>query len=190
MQGSNNQPLGSHRISADRRLVIETRRLGLSELDGGDASFILQLLNEDGFLETIGDKGVRSLDDARQYISEGPIASYRKYGFGLYLVSLRPDGTPVGICGLVKRDILADVDVGFAMCTRYCFQGFATEAAAAVLEHARSALGFERVVAITAPSNRGSMAVLQKIGLQLNGRIRLKAGGPELCLYSTAWRDV
>src|SRR5579863_8231406 len=94
--------------------VIPTERLVLRHLDLNDDAFILELLNEPAFLRFIGDKGVRTLDDARDYISKGPIDSYRRFGFGLYLVSVRSGGTPVGICGLVKRDTLDDVDVGFA----------------------------------------------------------------------------
>ncbi len=163
--------------------VIETQRLALRHLKAGDAPFILELLNEDGFLEFIGDKGVRSLADARQYIAKGPVDSYRRYGFGLYLTSLREDGTPIGICGLVKRDALPDVDLGFAFLARYWLRGYASEAAAAVLAHGRKVLGLKRIVAITALGNRGSMAVLEKIGLRLEGRIRLAEEGPEINLY-------
>ncbi len=163
--------------------VLETQRLALRELTAGDAPFILKLLNEDGFLEFIGDKGVRSLADARQYIARGPVDSYRRHGFGLYLASLREDGTPIGICGLVKRDALPDVDLGFAFLANYWSKGYASEAAAAVLVHGETVLGLKRIVAITAVENRGSMAVLEKIGLRLEGRIRLADEGPELNLY-------
>jgi len=163
--------------------VIETQRLTLRELKAGDAPFILELLNEKGFLEFIGDKGVRSLADARQYIAKGPVDSYRRHGFGVYLTSLREDGTPIGICGLVKRDALPDVDLGFAFLAQYWLRGYASEAAAAVLAHGKQVLGLKRIVAITALGNRGSMAVLQKIGLRLEGRIRLVEEGPELNLY-------
>ncbi len=165
------------------QIVLETQRLTLRELTAGDAPFILKLLNEAGFLEFIGDKGVRSLADARQYIAKGPVDSYRRHGFGLYLTSLRDGGTPIGICGLVKRDALPDVDVGFAFLTQFWSKGYASEAAAAVLAYGETILGLKRIVAITAPGNRGSMAVLEKIGLRLEGRIRLAQEGPELNLY-------
>jgi len=163
--------------------LIETPRLGLRELVPGDAPFIFRLLNEDGFLQFIGDMGVRSLADARQYIAKGPIDSYRRFGFGLYLASLREGGTPIGICGLVKRDTLADVDVGFAFLAQHWSKGYASESAAAVLDYGRTVLGLGRIVAITAMENRGSMAVLQRIGLRFEGRIRLVEDGPELNLY-------
>jgi RimJ/RimL family protein N-acetyltransferase len=144
------------------------------------------LLNEDGFLRHIGDKGVRTLADARSYIVQGPIDSYRRFGFGLYLTSLRCDGTPIGICGLVKRDTLADVDIGFAFLTAHWAKGYASESAAAVLQYGRSTLGLKRIVAITAPGNQGSMAVLVRIGLTLERRIPLVEGGPPVNLFGPA----
>ena len=144
--------------------ILETERLVLRELSFADDAFILELLNEPGFLRHIGDKGVRSLSDARQYIAKGPMASYRRCGFGLYLVSLAGGGEPVGICGLLKRDTLPDVDVGFAFLSRHWSNGYAVESAAAMLDHGRRRLGFKRLVAITAPENHGSIAVLRESG--------------------------
>ena len=166
-----------------RGSVIECERLDLELLTPEDAPFILELLNESAFLRFIGDKGVRSLVDAREYIVQGPMDSYRRFGFGLYRVSLRDTGAVVGICGLVKRDGLPDVDVGFAFLRRHWSRGFAAESAAAVLRHGRETLGLQRIVAITAPDNRGSIAVLEKIGLCFERRIRLIDGGPELNLF-------
>jgi len=169
-------------------LYLETPRLELSELEPHDAPFILKLLNEDGFLRFIGDKGVRNLADAREYIMQGPVDSYRRHGFGLYLTRLRSGGTPVGICGLVKRDTLPDVDLGFAFLSQYWSNGYAAESAAAVLEHGRDMLGLSRIVAITALDNHGSIAVLTKIGMRLERTIRLVQGGPELNLFGSAPR--
>ena len=162
--------------------VIETARLLLRHLEMGDDAFILELLNEAGFLRFIGDKGVRTLDDARSYLQKGPIDSYGRHGFGLYAVCLR--SVPIGICGLVKRDGLADADVGFAFLERHCAKGYAVEAAAAVLAHAQQVLRIPRVVAITAPDNARSIAVLEKIGLRFERLVRLTADSPELKLYA------
>jgi RimJ/RimL family protein N-acetyltransferase len=164
--------------------VIRTERLVLRQLEPRDARFILELLNEAQFLRFIGDKGVRTQADAREYILKGPIDSYVRHGFGLYAACLR-DGTPIGICGLVKRDGLADADVGFAFLSRYTAKGYAVEAAGAVLAHAHRQLQIRRVVAITAPDNLGSIAVLKKIGLAFERRVRLADEGPELNLYAT-----
>jgi RimJ/RimL family protein N-acetyltransferase len=168
--------------------VIQTQRLVLRQLDLNDADFILELLNEAAFLRFIGDKGVRTPADAREYLRKGPIDSYGRYGFGLYAVCLG-DGTRAGICGLVKRDGLEDVDVGFAFLSRHCSKGYAAESAAAVLAHASRVLRLRRIVAITAPENLGSIAVLEKIGLKFERMTRLTDQGPELKLFGPAQAD-
>jgi len=162
--------------------VIQTERLVLRQLEMTDAEFILELLNEAAFLRFIGDKGVRTLSEACEYIQKGPIDSYGRHGFGLYATCLT-DGTPAGICGLVKREGLADVDVGFAFLSRHRSKGYAAESAAAVLDHARRVLRLQRVVAITLPENLGSIAVLEKIGLKFERMVRLSDNGPELKLF-------
>jgi len=162
--------------------VMRTERLVLRQLELKDADFILELLNEAAFLQFIGDKGVRTPGDARDYILKGPIESYGRNGFGLYATCLR-DGTPTGICGLVKRDGLADVDVGFAFLARHRLRGYAVESASAVLAHARQVLGMQRIVAITAAENFGSIAVLNRIGLKFERTIRLDERSPELKLF-------
>jgi [ribosomal protein S5]-alanine N-acetyltransferase len=164
------------------RPVVRSKRLELRELELEDDEFILKLLNEDGFLRFIGDKGVRTRDDAREYLTKGPIDSYRRYGFGLYLTSLR-GGAPVGMCGLVKRDSLPDVDVGFAFLEQYWSRGYAVESAAAVLAYGKEQLRLSRIIAITAPDNHGSIAVLQKIGLRFERMIRLTDDSQELKLF-------
>jgi RimJ/RimL family protein N-acetyltransferase len=168
---------------ASRMNVIESARLSLRELVSQDAEFILALLNEPGFRRFIGDKGVRTVADARDYIVKGPVESYRRHGFGLYLTSLRRCGTPIGICGLVKREALADVDVGFAFLSAYWANGYASESAAAVLAYGRETLSIKRIVAITATDNHGSIAVVGKLGLRLEGTVRLAADGPDLYLF-------
>jgi [ribosomal protein S5]-alanine N-acetyltransferase len=170
--------------------IIHTARLSLRELDLGDAEFILELLNEPSFIRNIGDKGVRTIADARNYILQGPMDSYARNGFGLYAACLRhrapdetPAATPIGICGLVKREGLNEPDVGFAFLSRYWSKGYAVESAAAVLAHAREALNLLRIVAITSPDNVQSIAVLEKIGLKFERTIRLVDHSPELKLF-------
>ncbi|MEO7207127.1 MAG: GNAT family N-acetyltransferase [Steroidobacteraceae bacterium] len=165
--------------------IIKTSRLDLRELEFGDAAFILELLNEAGFIRFIGDKGVRTLAEARDYIHQGPMESYRHNGFGLYAACLG-DGTPIGICGLVKREGLNAPDVGFAFLSRYWSSGYAVESAAAVLAHARDTLRIKRVVAITSPNNWSSIAVLEKIGMKFERIIRLVDDSPELKLFGLA----
>ena len=162
--------------------VIRTSRLQLREFNCDDAEFILELLNEAGFIRYLGDKGVRTLADARDYILQGPMDSYARHGFGLYATCFR-DGTPIGICGLVKRDGLNDPDVGFAFLSRHCAQGYAVESAAAVLAHGQRVLKLQRIVAITSAENAGSIAVLERIGLKFERMIRLTEQSPELKLF-------
>jgi RimJ/RimL family protein N-acetyltransferase len=162
--------------------VLRSRRIELRKLALTDDEFILRLLNEEAFLRFIGDKGVRTLADARGYLAQGPMDSYRRFGFGLYLAQLR-GGVPIGICGLVKRDALPDVDIGFALLSEYRSKGYAAESAAAVLEYGKRQLLLRRIVAITAPDNLASIAVLEKIGLEYERMIKLSDDAQELKLF-------
>jgi RimJ/RimL family protein N-acetyltransferase len=153
-------------------IVCETLRLRLRHLSPTDAPFILELLNEPDFIRNIGDRGVRTLDDARRYILEGPVASYERLGFGLYLTELKDSAVPIGICGLLKRDYLEDVDVGFALLACYRGAGFALEAASAVIRFGKETLELERIVAITSPDNDASIKVLRRLGLEFERMIR------------------
>ncbi len=164
--------------------VMETERLVLRELSACDAEFIFGLLNQPSFLRHIGDKGVRTLDDARGYILNGPVDSYRRHGFGLYLVESRDSRAPMGICGLLKRETLDDVDVGFAFVPEFWSQGYAFESASAVIAHAWHALGLERVVAVTSPDNQASIKLLEKLGFRFERMIRLTDDEPEINLFS------
>jgi ribosomal-protein-alanine N-acetyltransferase len=165
-------------------VIFETERLVLDELTAGrDEAFVLQLLNEPGFLENIGDRGVRDLAGATGYIEKGPAASYTANGFGLWRVVETASGAPVGICGLIKRDVLEDPDVGYAFLRTAWGRGYAEEAARATLSHGRKALGLGRIVAITTPGNTGSIRVLEKIGLRAQGRIHLPDHGGESAYF-------
>jgi RimJ/RimL family protein N-acetyltransferase len=156
-------------------------------MTAADAAFILELLNDAAFLRFIGDKGVRTEDDAVRYVETGPRASYERHGFGLLLVVLRATGEAAGICGLLKRDALDHADLGFAFLERFRGQGLASEAAAAVLEHARGALRLDTLLAITSPDNEASMGLLGKLGFRFERMTRLTAGDPEARLFvSTA----
>jgi [ribosomal protein S5]-alanine N-acetyltransferase len=162
--------------------VLETERLILRRLTPDDAEFVLRLLTDPAFLRFIGDRGVRTVDDARAYIERGPGASYARHGFGVYAATLR-DGTPVGNCGLLKRDALDDVDLGYSLLPEFRGRGYATEAAAALVEHARRDFGMRRLAAIVDPENVPSVRVLRAVGMTFERRIRLAEGEPELDLY-------
>jgi ribosomal-protein-alanine N-acetyltransferase len=168
-------------------VVARTARLELRHLEADDAAFILRLVNEPSWLRYIGDKGVRTLDDARGYIANGPAAMIARHGFGLYRTSTRADGTPIGLCGLIKRDALDDVDLGFAFVPESWGHGYAREAALATLEHARRDFGLKRVVAITSQDNERSGHLLTTIGFQFERMVRLASDAAELRLF--AWED-
>jgi RimJ/RimL family protein N-acetyltransferase len=147
--------------------ILETERLILRQLSVDDAEFILKLVNEPSFIQNIGDRGVRTLEDAKSYIRNGPAASYAKNGFGLYLVVLKDTQESMGMCGLIKRDGLEDVDIGYAFLPKFWSKGYAVEAAQATKAYAKDVIGLKRMVAITDPANEGSIRVLEKIGLKL-----------------------
>jgi RimJ/RimL family protein N-acetyltransferase len=167
--------------------VLETARLRLRHLTPEDAPFILGLLNEPSWLRFIGDRGVRTLEDAHRYIENGPMAMYARHGFGLYLMALKDGGVPIGLCGLLRRAGLDDVDIGFALLPAYWSHGYAFEAAAAVLAHARDVLGLPRVVAITTPDNEASARLLEKLGFGLERTITLPHDPQPLRLFSLTW---
>lgn len=163
---------------------LTTTRLGLRRLAPDDAPFILRLVNEPSWLRNIGDRGVRTLADARRYIETGPMEMYARPGFGLHQVRLTARDEPIGICGLLKREALEDVDLGFALLPEHWGQGYAVEAAAAVMAHGRDALGLARIVAVVAPHNDASRRVLDKLGFRQERRLPLEPGGDELLLFA------
>jgi len=163
--------------------VLETERLLLRQLSTADADFILELLNEPSFIRNIGDRGVRTIKAAKSYISNGPVASYAKNGFGLYLVKLKETNESIGMCGLIKRDTLEDVDIGYAFLPRFWSKGYAVEAAQATKEYAKHVIGLNRIVAIVDPTNDGSIRVLEKIGLKFEKMVRLSEDDIELKLF-------
>jgi len=163
--------------------VLETDRLILRRLSTDDAEFILELLNEPSFLQFIGDKGVRTLEDARDYILNGPVDMYNRLGFGLYLTELKEAGASIGICGLIKRDGLEDVDIGFAFLPKFLAKGYAYEAANAVMVYGKAVLDLNRIVAITSPDNEASAKLLEKLGLRFERMILLSEGAEEVRLF-------
>ncbi len=165
--------------------ILETERLTLRKITVDDAAFMLDLLSQPSFIQFIGDRGVRTLDDAREIIEERYLTAYEQLGFGIYLTLLRDTSIPIGICGLVKRNGLDDVDIGYAFLPRYWSKGYASEAALAVLAYARGTLGMKRILGITTPDNTSSIRVLEKIGLKFERMIRLPGENADLNLFTT-----
>ena len=166
--------------------VAETGRLAIRHLDLSDAPFILKLVNEPSWLRYIGDKGVTTLQSAERYIADGPVTMYARLGFGLYLVELKETGQPIGICGLIKRDALDDVDLGFSFLSNFQGKGYAFESASAVMSYGADALGLSRVVAVVSKDNARSGKLLEKLGFRVERLIRLHADGEALELYAAS----
>jgi [ribosomal protein S5]-alanine N-acetyltransferase len=165
-------------------LVLETPRLALRHLAEGDAPFILRLLNDPAFLRFIGDRGVRTEADARAYLAAGPIESYHRHGHGLYAATLRDNGAPIGMCGLVRRDFLDEPDLGFALLPEYRAAGYTAEASTGVIAHAREHMGLARLFAITSLDNVASIRLLGKLGFELKQRLRRPPTDEEINLFS------
>lgn len=164
--------------------ILETERLFLRHFTSNDAPFILELVNDPSFIQNIGDRGVRKLADAEAYILNGPVASYARNGFGLYLVILKETNESIGMCGLIKRNGLEDVDIGYAFLPKFRSKGYAVESASAVKAFAKDALGLKHLLAITDPANEASIRVLEKLGFQFERVVRLSQDDIELKLFA------
>ena len=163
---------------------IETERLALRRLTLNDAAFVLRLLNDPSFIQSIGDRGIRTLEGAQDYLRKKTLASYERHGAGMGLVSLKFDGTPIGICGLFKRDPDPDFELGFAFLPPFWGKGYAVEAAAAAIADARRALGVNRIIAATSRRNAGSVKVLEKLGLRFEKFYQPVDSSEELQLFA------
>ena len=174
--------------SIDRLLrmkyILETERLRLREFTLEDSDFIIELLNSPGWLEFIGDRNVRTADQARSYLENGPMKSYRENGFGLSMVEMKDYKKPIGMCGILKRDSLEYPDIGFAFLPTFQGEGYAYEIASQTLSYARQHLKIPKIAAITVPKNEKSIRLLQKIGLHFERTITLPGGSEELLLYT------
>ena len=167
-------------------MVLETDRLRLRKLSIDDAAFILKLLNEPSFIKNIGDRKVRTLDDARAYILNGPIASYEKNGFGLWAVEEKESSAKTGMCGLLKREVLKDVDIGYALLPEFWSRGYAVESATAVISYATTVLELQRILAVVNPDNESSIRLLKKMGFEYEKMVRLADDADDIMLFGRA----
>ena len=165
--------------------ILETERTILREIVEADVKFILDLLNQPSFIKYIGDRNVRTIDEAKEFIENRYRQSYREHGFGLYAVELKENQTPIGICGFVKRVGLPDADIGFALLPQFERKGYAFESAAAVMRYGRDVLGLKRVLAITTQNNESSGRLLEKIGFKFEGLIKLPHDDEDLKIFSS-----
>lgn len=160
--------------------LLRTRRLAIDPFSLEDCDFIIRLLNDSTFIDNIEDKGVRTREQAAAYLATGPLESYRTHGHGLWRVALAGSGTPIGMCGLIKREELPDVDLGYAFLPEYCGLGYAREAAEACLDYGRDTIGLGKVTAIVNPGNARSSGLLLRLGFSLAGMTGLHGENLEL----------
>lgn len=172
-------------MEGNSSLIMETARLRLREMEDADGAFLLLVLNEPAFIRNVGDRGVRTEAAAVAYLRERIAPSYEKNRFGLWLAELKESGEPIGMCGLIKRDALQDVDLGFSFLERFWSRGFAFEAARATLDYGWRVAQLPRIVAITAPHNTSSIGLLEKLGLRYEKRIQLPPDTAEVMLFAT-----
>jgi RimJ/RimL family protein N-acetyltransferase len=164
--------------------ILETERLKLRQFELTDAEFIVELVNTPEWLKFIGDRNIRTEEAAINYLQNGPIKSYEENGFGLWMVELK-DGTPIGMCGILKRDTLDNPDIGFSFLSAFMGKGYAFEIANATIHYAKSNLNLDTVLAITVPANKKSRQLLEKIGLKFVKTIYTPVDNEELMLYSS-----
>lgn len=169
--------------------VIETSRLRLREASVADAEFIFALMTEPAYLQLIGDRGIRTVEDARAYIRDKFLPSYAKFGYGSYIVELKPSGPPIGVCGLMRRDSLEHPDIGYAFRREHGGHGYAYEAAAAVPAHGFEQLGMKTILGITSPENHASVRLLEKLGLRYQKMIRVPPNDRDSMLFSVGAYD-
>jgi [ribosomal protein S5]-alanine N-acetyltransferase len=165
-------------------MQLRTQRLVLREFTEHDTEPVLALLNDPDWLRYIGDKHIRTVEDAQRYLHDGPLAMYARRGYGLYRVDRQADGRVLGMCGLIRRDTLPDVDLGFAFLPFARGQGYAREAGAAILAYGFEKLRLPRIVAITTEDNAASARVLEAIGMRFEGRVQLAGEDEPLRLYA------
>lgn len=163
--------------------IIETERLRLREFDSTDGELIYELLNSPGWLKYIGSRSIATIDDAVKYIETKIQKGYRESGFGFYLVELKASGAKTGMCGLVKREGLDDIDIGFALLPQFENKGYALESSMAVIQYARNVLNIHKLAAITLPSNLSSIKLLEKLGMKFDKKINIPGDPEELLLY-------
>jgi len=164
--------------------ILETERLVIREFNLNDAEFIIQLVNNPTWIKFIGDRGVKTTEDAEKYLISGPLKSYAKYGYGLWAVIEKESKKPVGMCGLLKRDYLEYPDIGFAMMPEFAGNGFGYESAKATIDYAKNSLQLNILSAITVSHNVNSINLLNKLGLEFEKNIRIPNDKEELMLFN------
>lgn len=163
--------------------IIETERLELRKLSLEDSNFIFELLNDPDWIKYIGNRNINNDEDAQNYISNRLLKGYEQYGFGFYLVKEKDSNSSIGLCGLIKRDFLEKVDLGFAFLPKYREKGYAYESASAIMKYAKENFGLNTLLAITSLNNTNSINLLEKLGFKFEKTIKMPNENEELNLF-------
>jgi len=174
----------TRKVSAD--WPMETERLRLRAVTVNDTELMLAVWNDPAFIRNVADRGIRTVEQAREAIEGGAQKLFEEHGYGPYCMSLKSDGSMIGICGLFKRENLEDPDIGFGVLPDFCGKGYAGEAAEAVVEHARNELGIDKLTAIVSPTNVPSISLIEKLGMKFERMITMPGDDNAICLYSMA----
>lgn len=165
---------------------IHTKRLTIRPLTESDTDFIFELYNTAGFKRFVGDKQLHSTQDARHYLTKNLMSMYETPGMGLFRIALQGDDIPIGICGLIKRDSLDDIDLGYGYLPAFEGQGYAFEAAEAMMTLAREEMALRRLVAITDSANARCISLLTRLGFSFEKNQESLPNGGYLALYGIA----
>ena len=171
-------------------IKLQTERLQLRWLTLDDAELMLAVWNDPAFVRFVGDRGIRTLDEARTTMQEGALKLFSDYGYGPFRMALADSDAPIGICGLFRRDGLDDPDIGFATLPEFCGNGYAFEAACAVMDHARDDLELPRLIAIVSPENEASVGLIRKLGLRFERMYRMDDDDDNVAIYGMQLRDM
>ena len=164
--------------------MIETERLNMGAITVDDAEIMLAIWNDPAFIANVNDRGIRTIDEAREAVAAGAAKMFDDYGYGPFWLSLKSDGTMIGICGLFKRDNLDHPDIGFAVLPEWVGKGYAGEAAVAVVAHARTELGLPALSAIVSPSNAASIGLIKKLGMSFERMVTMPGDDEPIELYN------
>ena len=179
----------SNTPDAGNNWLMETDRLRLRPVTVYDTALMLAVWNDPAFIENVSDRGIRTVEQAREAIKAGAEKLFEDYGYGPYCMSLKSDGTMIGICGIFKRENIDDPDIGFGVLPDYCENGYAGEAAKAVVDYARTTLGIGVLTALVSPTNAPSIGLIEKLGLTFERMITMPGEDDAICLYSRVLTD-
>lgn len=146
-------------------IIGQTPRLELRELTADDLDFVATMMAHRDVNRYYERQFTRA--DAEVWLTR-QLTRYARDGHGLWLVTERSSGAPVGQVGLAMQELQGGrhPEIGWLLHRPYWGRGYATEAAAATRDVARSRWGYERLISLIRPVNAPSRRVAERIGMQ------------------------